>query len=251
MATDVVVLDKEALTGILKDIAFQHLPHWLEEFGNGKTFTRSASKQKMSYETFLEWADEDTLAEWIDGEVFMSSPASLQHQDMTDFLTSILRLFVEHYYLGIVISAPFQMKMKQGRQPDILYISKDHTDRLKKTYLEGPADLVVEIVSPESIERDRGAKFIEYEAGGVAEYWLIDPMRHQVECYQLDEHGQYAIAFSGSNGMYRSNVLLGFWLRIEWLWQSPLPNVARTAWQIIGLDGLRQVLRDLEQLEQL
>lgn len=249
MAADVVVLDKESLAGILKDITFQYLPHWLEEFGNGKTFTRSVSKQKMSYEAFLEWADEDTLAEWVDGEVLMSSPASLWHQDITDFLTSILRLFVEHYHLGIVISAPFQMKMKQGREPDILYISKDHVDRLKKTYLEGPADLVVEIVSPESIERDRGAKFVEYEAGGVAEYWLIDPMRHQAECYQLGEQGQYAIALSGSSGIYRANVLPGFWLQIEWLWQSPLPDVARTAWQIIGVNGLRQVLSELEQRE--
>lgn len=249
MTTDVAALDKEVLTGIMKEITLRNLPHWLEEFENGKTLTGSTSNLKMTYEEFLEWADEDTLAEWVDGEVVMSSPASLQHQDITDFLTSILRLFVEHYHLGIVISAPFQMKLKQGREPDILYISNDHRELLKRTFLQGPADLVVEVTSPESVERDRGTKFLEYEAGGVAEYWLIDPLRRQAECYQLNEQGRYAIAFSGASGIYRASVLPGFWLQIEWLWQDPLPDVARIAWQIIGVKGLRQILSELEQQE--
>jgi hypothetical protein len=37
------------------------------------------SKEKLSYEEFLDWCDEDTLAEWVDGEIIMYSPASLIH----------------------------------------------------------------------------------------------------------------------------------------------------------------------------
>ncbi len=92
------------------------------------------------------------------------------------------------------------------------------------SYLDGPADLVVEIVSPESVGRDRGEKFYEYEQGGVSEYWLVDPLRRRFEAYHLDEQGFYRSLFSGSEGRCDSRVLTGFWLRVEWLWQSPLPR---------------------------
>lgn len=202
---------------------------------------------RMSYEEFLDWADEDTPAEWENGNIVVRGAESLQHQRISGFLMILLQMFVQHHKLGLILSAPFQMKLENGREPDLLYVTAAHADRLHDTYLEGPADLAVEIVSPESFERDRGTKFVEYETGGVPEYWLIDPIRHQVECYQLDTNGHYTVAFSGGTGIYRSSVLPGFWLRVEWLWQQPLPDVARTAWEIIGLDGLRQLLAEMEQ----
>ena len=72
-----------------------------------------------------------------------------------------------------------------GREPDILFIAREHLDRFRDTYLDGPADLVVEIISRDSRARDRGDKFYEYEQGGVREYWLLDYLRRQAEFYQL------------------------------------------------------------------
>ena len=176
----------------------------------------------MTYEEFLAWADEDTLAEWVDGEVVMTSPAGYKHQDIADFLVSVLRSFVETRQLGAVLSAPFQMRLERtGREPDLLFVASAHLDRLRETYLDGPADLVVEIVSPESIGRDRGEKFYEYEQAGIPEYWLIDPQRERAEFYQLDEHGRYRLVWPDTEGVYRSKVLEGFWLRVDWLWQPP------------------------------
>jgi Uma2 family endonuclease len=185
---------------------------------------------RMTYAEFLAWADEDTLAEWVAvpdtdvGEVVMTSPASNKHQDMARFLTVILSIYVETQQLGIVRPAPFQMKLEHsGREPDLLFVTTDHLDRLKATHLDGPADLVVEIVSPESAERDRGTKFYEYARGGVPEYWLLDPQAQWAEFYHL-EAGRYRPAFSGEAGEYCSPALPGFWLRVEWLWQEPLPQ---------------------------
>jgi len=179
------------------------------------------TRHRMTYEEFLAWADEDTLAEWVDGEVVMYSPASRQHQNLADFLTSVLRAFVEQHHPGVVLSAPFQMKLEQGREPDLLFVAGEHVERLKETYLEGPADLVVEIVSPESVGRDRGEKFYEYEQAGVPEYWLIDPLREQAEFYQLGAQGRYRMVMPEEEGMYHSAVVPGFWLRVGWLWQPP------------------------------
>jgi len=149
-------------------------------------------QRKMTYAEFLAWADEDTLAEWEDGEVIMSSPASKRHQEISSFLDQLLSIYVEVHDLGAVIPPPFQMKLEHsGREPDLLFVAQEHLERLKETHLDGPADLVVEIVSPESAERDRGTKFYEYEKAGIPEYWLIDPQREQAEFYRLDARGRY------------------------------------------------------------
>jgi len=156
----------------------------------------------------------------------MASPASYRHQDIARFLTSILGIYVENHHLGVICPAPFQMKLEpSGREPDLIFIAAEHLDRLKATYLDGPADLVVEIISLDSVERDRGTKFLEYETAGVPEYWLLDPLRRWVEFYQLGEEGRYTTAFAGRENVYHAQAIPGFWLRVEWLWQVPLPPV--------------------------
>ena len=197
-----------------------------------------AQPRRMSYEEFLAWADEDTLAEWVDGEVIMTSPASLRHQSIGRFLSQVLGIYVEQHDLGEVILPPFQMKLaKSGREPDLLFVAREHLQRLGDTYLSGPADLAVEIISPESVGRDRGDKFYEYEQAGIPEYWLLDPQARRAEFYQLDPAGVYRLIAPDQEGIYRSAVLPGFWLRVDWLWQQPLPNPLRVLGEIAGVDS--------------
>lgn len=191
--------------------------------------------RKMTYDEFLRWADEDTLAEWVNGEAKMTSPAPKRHQLLSAFLERILGMFAEQHNLGIVLAAPFQMKLAQGREPDLLFVAKEHLERLKETHLDGPADLVIEIVSPESIGRDRGEKFSEYEQAGIPEYWLIDPQREQAEFYRL-ENNRYRLVVGGREGVYHSVQLPGFWLQLEWLWQPVLPSPIRILAQVAGVD---------------
>ena len=114
------------------------------------------------------------------------------------------------------------MKLEHsGREPDLLFVAQEHLERLEETHLDGPADLVVEVVSPESAERDRGTKFYEYEKAGIPEYWLIDPQREQAEFYHLDAQGHYRLVSPDVEGVYRSKVICDFWLRVAWLWQPP------------------------------
>jgi len=176
----------------------------------------------MSYEEFLNWCDEDTLAEWVDGKVVFYSPASDSHQNLSDWLTSILRIYAESKDLGIVRSAPFQMKLaelKRGREPDIIFVAKDNLPRLKTTHLDGPADLVIEIISPESYLRDRGEKFAEYEIALVKEYWILDPEEKRADFFGLKE-GRFERR-KPKKGIYHSEVLKGFWLKVSWLWEPP------------------------------
>ena len=192
----------------------------------GESGTPSPPPPKMTYEEFLAWADEDTWAEWVNGEVIILTPASTKHQQLATFLTTLIHFFVDAHQLGAVLTPPFQMKTGSdlpGREPDILFIAREHLDRLRDTYLDGPADLVVEIISRDSRARDRGEKFYEYEQGGVREYWLLDYLRRQAEFYQCGPDGIFRLVPAAADGIYHSAVLEGLWLRVEWLWQEPLP----------------------------
>jgi len=182
---------------------------------------------KMTYEEFLAWADEDTRAEWVNGEVVFMGQVSKLHQRVGRFLLYLIGFFVEAHQLGEVFYESFQMKTGDempGRLPDIFFVAKENFSRVKENRLEGPADLVVEIISQESRGRDRGEKFYEYEQGGVREYWMLDPLRKQAEFYQLGDDGIYKLVPPDGEGKYHSLVLKGLWLKVDWLWQSPLPT---------------------------
>lgn len=183
------------------------------------------TKEKISYEDFLAQCDEDTWAEWVDGEVNMVSPASERHQDISGFLFKLLSDYVDFQNLGKTMYAPFQIRLAEsGREPDLIYISKAHLDRVKKTYLDGPADVVIEIISEESESRDRVEKFVEYEAAGIPEYWLIDPIHQQAEFYRIGADNRYHFVLLDAEGIYHSEVVPGFWLKASWLWQEPMPH---------------------------
>lgn len=190
------------------------------------TSPEAPARQKMSYEDFLtDYPGEH--AEWVNGEAFEMSTPTTEHQLLSIWLAKLMDEFVTMRQLGVVLPAPYQMKTGRdlpGRQPDILFVAKEHLNRLKVNHLEGPADLVVEITSPESGTRDRGDKFFEYEQGGVPEYWLIDPRRRQAEFYQMDDDGLYQPATT-ADGVYHSRVLDGLWLRTEWLWAAERPSL--------------------------
>lgn len=184
----------------------------------------------VTWEEFLDWCDEDVRAEWIDGRIEVASPANLRHQRVNGLLYLIFTTVASRLRAGVVVG-PFLMRLpepvRRGREPDLIFVANEHLDRLRPTYLDGPADIVVEIVSPDSQARDRGDKFIEYEAAGVPEYWLVDPIRSRVSVFGRDAAGRYVTLFEGGEGVCASRVLPGLRLRVEWLWSEEPLDVDR------------------------
>jgi Uma2 family endonuclease len=182
-----------------------------------------ASPTAMSYEDFLR-AYDGIHAEWVNGEVVPMTPVSPRHQQVAIFLSALFQHFCEQRNTGTVLSAPVQMKVGEAaREPDVMVLTPEHADRIRPSCVEGPADLVVEIISPESRGRDRGDKYYEYEQAGVREYWLVDPQRKQAEFYRLTTDGVYELVRSDDRGRFESRVLPGLWIEVDWLWQEPLP----------------------------
>lgn len=199
--------------------------------------TQFVHSNKISFEDFLVKYD-GQFAEWIDGEVHLTMSASYKHQDLVRFFTMILGVFIEENDLGVIVTAPMIMKLskeKRGREPDLMFISKKNLHRLKKNYLDGAADLVIEIISPESRGRDRGDKFYEYEKEGVKEYWLIDYDRKQAEFYNLDKKGIYQVSKTDEQNIFHSKALKNLKLKVDWLWQEKLPTLLEVVkeWNLI------------------
>ncbi|MBI2975672.1 MAG: Uma2 family endonuclease [Chloroflexi bacterium] len=201
------------------------------------TESQPGARPRMTYDEFLAWAGEDTHAEWVKGEVYIYMPVNPIHQQIVDFLNTLLRLFIEANDLGWLMSGPAQTKMKEtGREPDLFFVSRDNPGQLGQKYFDGAPDLIVEVVSDDSVSRDRADKFEEYEDAGVKEYWIIDPRprRRRADFFQMGADGKYQPVPVGADGAYRSQVLPGFWLKVSWLWEEPLPKLLPTLEEIQG-----------------
>jgi Uma2 family endonuclease len=191
---------------------------------------------RMTYEQFLQW-DGPEHVEWVDGEIIPMSPVTAEHSLVEKWLSALLQTFLEARALGKVFGDPFQMKTGPnlpGRASDICVLLNQNLTRQKRLHIEGPADLVVEIISPGSRSIDRGDKFYEYEEGGVPEYWLIDPERKQAEFYLRGSDGIYRMENIGSDGIYGSKILDGVWLKVEWLWERPPVIEVLKLWKLVN-----------------
>lgn len=204
-----------------------------------KTTAKEARTKRlpMSYDEYLQWADEDTLAEWVEGEVIIHMPPRNEHQELLGFLFTLLREFVALFDLGKVQIAPFEIKLwpdGPSREPDIFFLKKENLDRLTSKRLNGPPDLAIEIISPDSVYRDRDKKYQEYAQAGVSEYWIIDsrPGRRRADFYRLDENGRYRLVATEDSEEVTSPALPGLRLNPAWLWQEPYPDTIATLYRM-------------------
>jgi len=182
----------------------------------------------ISFEEYLAMSGEDSNTEWVNGEIVEMSPESELHQEIGFLLLTAMGGHIQRNRLGKIRFERFVMRLEQipsAREPDILFVRNENLHRLHPTFLEGPADVVVEIVSLESRLRDRAAKFYEYEQGGVPEYWLIDPDRQTAEFFVMSDRGRYSAHALDADGYFRSRSLDGFRLKPSWLWEDPLPDM--------------------------
>jgi Uma2 family endonuclease len=98
----------------------------------------------MSHEQFLTADFENPHVGWVNGSVVEMHQVTSAHQDTPGFLLAAVLSFAEEKQLGRILSRPFQMKTAPnlpGRSPDLFFISKARRNRVKKMFLNGPADL--------------------------------------------------------------------------------------------------------------
>jgi Uma2 family endonuclease len=186
-------------------------------------------RRRMSYDEYRAWVDTERRAEWVDGEVIELMSVKGRHALVFGFLFELIRRFVRLRQLGLVLSEPFEMRILNGRVarlPDIFVVLNEHLDRYSDERLDGPADLVVEIVSEGSVSEDHDEKRQEYEAAGIPEYWIVEGRagRSGFEMLWRNAAQTYEPVQPDREGMLRSRVLPGFRVDPAWFAQSHLPD---------------------------
>ena len=148
----------------------------------------------LTYADYCLLPDDGKRYELIEGELFVSPSPSTRHQTVSRRLQFALMETLEKPGLAQIFNAPTDLLLKDTTVvvPDLVIVGADRFPIITRRALEGPPDVVVEILSPSSLDRDGYIKRKLYESFAIPEYWLVDPEQGLITVYRLDE-GTYGI----------------------------------------------------------
>lgn len=170
---------------------------------------KTSTKQKLTFEQFLEQCPEEGLYELVDGEI-VEVRATRNHDDVADFIADSLNDQIRRINLNYIVTNTVLLRtitadgIEQGRKPDVSVIDKDtwRSNRSAYSALEEPIQLAIEVTST-NWEDDYIDKLDEYQRLGITEYWIVDylaiglreylgnPKVPAVFVFLLDNEGKY------------------------------------------------------------
>lgn len=165
---------------------------------------------------------EDKRCELIDGDFYMTPSPTTTHQMILHRIESLLTEFVDKHRLGTVLFAPLDVIFSNEDvvQPDILFISNERREIIKAENIHGAPDLVVEILSPSTAQRDLVIKKKLYSRFAVREYWIVDPSQKTIEVLTWSEKGLQRDQVYSAQDALRSPLLKDFSLKVGELFPS-------------------------------
>jgi len=170
----------------------------------------STQTHRLTYEEYLKTPEIKARFDIVDGVMTIAPTPTVAHQRILGKLFSKLHQFVSGQQLGEVLFAPVDVIIRREplrtRQPDLLFVTNEHASILGDQ-VEGPPDLVVEILSPSNTRSDLEAKLSDYATLGVGECWLVSPEARSVEILGLTEGVWVRLGISGLGEQVRSRVL--------------------------------------------
>jgi Uma2 family endonuclease len=183
---------------------------------------------------FIETVLECEKAEFINGEKIVQSPAKLKHTATVGNLLRLISTYVMVHGLGWVGFEKVMVSLtRNDYEPDICFFNAATAASFHPDQMRFPApDFVVEVLSASTAANDRGVKFDDYAAHGVAEYWIIDPDTETIEQYRLVGDG-YELAIKAQTGELRSFAVPGFVIPVRAIFDDAINQAT-----------LRQLLAD-------
>jgi Uma2 family endonuclease len=147
----------------------------------------ASSRVKLTYDDFVLFPDDGKRHEIIDGEHYVTPSPNTRHQQILLNLVLVIGSWLETHSMGRIFFAPFDVIFSDFDvvEPDLLYISNQRAaEVLTDTHIRGTPELVVEVGSPGTRQRDETIKRRLYERAGVDEYWVVDPDLDIVRIYR-------------------------------------------------------------------
>lgn len=149
---------------------------------------------KFTYEDFLLFPDDGTRHELIDGDHFVTPAPTTRHQRISLRLSTAIKVFLKDNPAGELFVAPCDVVLSDVDvvEPDLLFVASSRQSIITERNIQGPPDLVVEILSDSTRKTDETIKRKLYERYGVTEYWIIDPDLETIKIHRKGQDG-YAL----------------------------------------------------------
>ena len=176
---------------------------------------------KLTYADYLS-TPEDKRYELLDGELMMTPAPNEAHQRTQAELGYYLMTFVKSRGLGRIYYSSTDVVLSDMDvvQPDLLFVSTERAQIITPDNIQGPPDLVVEILSPSTAERDRGYKRALYAQHGVKEYWVVGTDAGVITVLLLGDKGYEVVDTFGEGDTLTSPTLAGFSLQVDEIFGS-------------------------------
>ena len=171
---------------------------------------------RQTYQDYCATPDDERY-ELLDGNLMMVPAPNRKHQEVLVRLTLKLGNFTKEHGLGTVYVAPFDVVLSDTDvvQPDVLFISRAREHTITADNVRGAPDLVIEILSPSTADRDLGYKYDLYGRHGVLEYWIVDPMAETIAVHRQGDGRLEAAETLGRGDTLRTALLKGLELRLD------------------------------------
>lgn len=171
---------------------------------------------RFTYEDYV-LLPEDRRYEIVDGELLLTPAPTPYHQTVAMRVGFILHSFVEREQRGQIFIAPCDVVLSRFDvlQPDIFFISAERGSIIGEKYISEAPDLVVEVLSPSTADRDQVAKARQYAKFGVREMWITDPEAHTIEVFVNSPEGFRREALYAGADVLRSPIIPGLEIPLD------------------------------------
>lgn len=175
------------------------------------------AKDSFNYERYCALPEDGRRYQVLEGELDVTPAPSTFHQGISRNLEFALLQHVRKNKLGILLDSPVDVILSSDVvvQPDIVFVAQERASIVTKRAIEGPPDLVVEILSPWTRRTDRITKLPLYARFGVHECWLVDPEEKSMEIFSLSGNQYLLAATAYGNETIGSSLFPGFVLSLE------------------------------------
>src|SRR5579863_4527081 len=176
---------------------------------------------KFTHADLLAMPEDNRRREILDGELIVSPTPKLLHQDIVLRLAVAFCRYLEEHPIGRVFASPLDVIFTEldVLEPDLIFVLEEHRHILQD-WIRGTPDLVIEVLSPSSVWRDRGPKLRAYARFGVPEYWIADPDARAIELYRLGKEEYESPRIFLEQETLTSPVIPGFILPVGKVFES-------------------------------
>ena len=159
--------------------------------------------KEWTVDDYLLLGEMKTPCQLINGELVMSPAPAPVHQRV---LRKIFKILDSANLPGEIFFSPIDLYLDSTNvfQPDLVYLSDSNKQFLTERGIEGPADLIIEIISPSNSYTDRNQKKTNYLKFGIKEYWIVDPGNATIEIYTPKGGANVPVFFASKDGEVNS-----------------------------------------------